>query len=311
MTIQSFTGRIDTNNEFVTVESVATGFTFVEGNTYTMQVQNSCYLKVADAVFSVSNEKFNYTAGSEDMYIKTNYTSVVLTILENEGGSEPTPPVTTYTFTISPTPNDATVTLTATGATQDGNSITAADGTEISYSVAKEGYTTVSSTYTLDGADHTESVTLQAESISLSLNVGKLMDDRTLLSPHLAKSLSSLSVNESTTLTAEIFNASTGTSATVDWSDYITGLPTNTTQLTVTRTSDATYTDIDGWDTEYTTKVGAISYENNDITEFTNIPVSWTITPAKMIVVIDQELGSDRLVISDSTNHYKEVTLFR
>lgn len=47
-----------------------------------------------------------------------------------------------YTLTIAPTPNDATVVLTADGYTQSGNSITVVDGTTVNYSVAKSGYTT-------------------------------------------------------------------------------------------------------------------------------------------------------------------------
>ncbi len=47
-----------------------------------------------------------------------------------------------FTLTISPTPADAIVTLTATGYTQTDNSITVADSTTVSYSVAKSGYTT-------------------------------------------------------------------------------------------------------------------------------------------------------------------------
>lgn len=85
MTIQSFTGRINTNNEFVTVESVATGVTFTVGNTYTMNVSNSAEVKVANAIFPITNEKFQYKAGADDLYIKTQdgYTCT-LTILENE-----------------------------------------------------------------------------------------------------------------------------------------------------------------------------------------------------------------------------------
>lgn len=43
------------------------------------------------------------------------------------------------TFTINPTPNDANVTLTATGYTQVGNSITVPYGTTVYYTVAKAG----------------------------------------------------------------------------------------------------------------------------------------------------------------------------
>lgn len=47
-------------------------------------------------------------------------------------------PVVTYTVTISPTPADATVTINGVVRT----SITVSEGTEVSYSVAKTGYTT-------------------------------------------------------------------------------------------------------------------------------------------------------------------------
>ena len=47
-----------------------------------------------------------------------------------------------YTYTINPTPSDATVTLTAAGYTQDGNSITVYKNTYVSWSVSKTGYET-------------------------------------------------------------------------------------------------------------------------------------------------------------------------
>lgn len=68
-----------------------------------------------------------------------------------------------YTFTINPTPNDATVTLTATGEVQAGNSITVDDGTTVSYSVEASGYVSQSGTYTVNGADHEETVVLVEE----------------------------------------------------------------------------------------------------------------------------------------------------
>lgn len=60
-----------------------------------------------------------------------------------------------YTFTIDATPNDATVTINDVEQT----SLTANVNTEITWSVAKEGYTTQTGTYTLI-ADKTETVTL-------------------------------------------------------------------------------------------------------------------------------------------------------
>lgn len=81
----SFTGEINTHNEFVKVSDVA-DFTFIEGNIYTMQVQNDAYIKIFDAIFYVSGsgEKFSYKAASSDLYIKTSNLGCILTILENE-----------------------------------------------------------------------------------------------------------------------------------------------------------------------------------------------------------------------------------
>ena len=83
MTIQSFTGTIDTDGEFLLIET-ETGITFTAGTKYTVQVQNQAYVKIADAVFNVTGKEFEYTAGTEDIYIKTTYQPCVLTILENE-----------------------------------------------------------------------------------------------------------------------------------------------------------------------------------------------------------------------------------
>lgn len=68
-----------------------------------------------------------------------------------------------YTVTINPTPNNATVTLTAVGFSQVGNTITVDDGTTVSYTVSASGYTTASNTYTVNGADHTINVVLDQE----------------------------------------------------------------------------------------------------------------------------------------------------
>lgn len=56
------------------------------------------------------------------------------------------PVVSVVTFTLIPDPADATVVLTAEGYTQEGNSISVAPGTTITYTVSKEGYTTQTGT---------------------------------------------------------------------------------------------------------------------------------------------------------------------
>ena len=82
--VDSYTGTIKTDGEWQSVETLA-GITFTAGNTYTMNVINSAEIKVANAIFPISNEKFQYKAGTDDLYIKTQdgYTCT-LTILENE-----------------------------------------------------------------------------------------------------------------------------------------------------------------------------------------------------------------------------------
>lgn len=81
MTVESCTQYIVTNENYVTVES-ATNISFTASKTYTMQVQGSAHIKIADAEFYVFNEKFQYKAGSDDLYIKTSSVGCTLTILE-------------------------------------------------------------------------------------------------------------------------------------------------------------------------------------------------------------------------------------
>ena len=84
MTVESFTGGINTKNEYVLVETL-TGVTFTVGNTYTLQTSEWTNVKVADAEFNVSLFKpFQFVMGSEDIYIKTGFVGCRLTVLENE-----------------------------------------------------------------------------------------------------------------------------------------------------------------------------------------------------------------------------------
>ena len=59
-------------------------------------------------------------------------------------------------FTIVPTPEDATVTLTAEGYPQIGNTISVPPGTSIEYSVSKNNYYTVADTVVVEGDDTVE-----------------------------------------------------------------------------------------------------------------------------------------------------------
>ena len=65
-----------------------------------------------------------------------------------------------YTFTINPTPSDATITLTVDGKTYTQSSITVISGKTVSWSVSKSGYTTQTGSNTVT-EDTTESITLE------------------------------------------------------------------------------------------------------------------------------------------------------
>ena len=81
MTTNSYTGSITTNGIFKTIEEV-TNFTFTSGKSYTIQIQNFAYLKIADAEFTINNQIFTLTVADDDVYIKADG-YVALTILEN------------------------------------------------------------------------------------------------------------------------------------------------------------------------------------------------------------------------------------
>lgn len=68
-----------------------------------------------------------------------------------------------YTFTIVPTPADATVTIN--GVQQ--SSVTVSDGTTLNWEVSKTGFKTQTGSYTINGADHTENVTLAADAFMI------------------------------------------------------------------------------------------------------------------------------------------------
>lgn len=78
---------------------------------------------------------------------------------------------TNYTFSISATPSDATVTINNVQRT----SYSCPAGTSITWSVAKSGYVTQSGTYTMGAEDHTETVTLtQEQTYTLSVSPNSL-----------------------------------------------------------------------------------------------------------------------------------------
>ena len=84
MTTQSYTGTINTNNEFADLATL-TGITFTSGNTYTIQIQNLAEFKVGDAVFTIyTDDPWNFVAGTDAPYVKTDLQDCILTIYESE-----------------------------------------------------------------------------------------------------------------------------------------------------------------------------------------------------------------------------------
>lgn len=85
-------------------------------------------------------------------------------------GEEEEPEVAKYTFTINPSPSDATVILTASGYTQSGNSITVASGTTVTWKVSKTGYTSQNGTQVVTSTS-SKNITLNASSSENTVNL--------------------------------------------------------------------------------------------------------------------------------------------
>lgn len=71
-----------TNTTYETIASL-TSITFTKGKSYAIQIQNIAVVKIADAEFTFTNEKFTFTQDEDDIYIKTPGGRAILTILEN------------------------------------------------------------------------------------------------------------------------------------------------------------------------------------------------------------------------------------
>ena len=125
----------------------------------------------ADAVVEIngtaqSSLTANYGTTINWSVSKTGYVTQSGTfVLTGDTTLTPTLVLEQHTFTISATPNDATVTINGV----ERSTLTADYGTVITWSVAKTHYTTQSGTYTLT-SDHTESVTLALQQFTYTIN---------------------------------------------------------------------------------------------------------------------------------------------
>lgn len=71
-----------TNTTYDTIASLAS-ITLTQGKSYAIQIQNIADVKIANAEFTFTNEKFTFTQDEDDIYIKTPGGRAILTILEN------------------------------------------------------------------------------------------------------------------------------------------------------------------------------------------------------------------------------------
>lgn len=107
--------------------------------------------------------------------VTSNVRIVVATVNDNTGGEDTPVEPTMFTLTISPNPSDATVKLTASGYTQNGNSITVQSGTSVSYAVSKAGYVSKSANVVVN-SNQTITVTLDAASTETQIDLGTITD---------------------------------------------------------------------------------------------------------------------------------------
>jgi hypothetical protein len=80
MTAVSATVTVD-NTSYETLASLA-DITLTATKWYSIQIQNICEWKVADAEFTFKNKEFNWKQGTDDVYIKTSGQPAIITILE-------------------------------------------------------------------------------------------------------------------------------------------------------------------------------------------------------------------------------------
>ena len=81
MTIDSFSGVVNTAGNFATIDTL-TSITLASGTTYRIYVSGPCQLKIGNYVAPKFSEEFDIKAGSEEIKINTGNGSITLSLLE-------------------------------------------------------------------------------------------------------------------------------------------------------------------------------------------------------------------------------------
>ena len=151
-----------------------------------------------------------------------------------------------YTLSVTPTPSDATVTLTAAGYTQSGNSITVPYTTNVSYEVAKTHYGTKTGTKSVT-KDENINVSLTKNQYTITVNPTPSNATVSLTATGFAQSGNSITVDALTTVnytvSASKYVSKSGTITADNSKTVDVSLAKETYKLTVNPTpSDATVT---------------------------------------------------------------------
>ena len=176
-----------------------------------------------------------------------------------------------YTLTINPTPADATVTLTAAGYVQSGNSITVPYDTTVSYSVSRTGYATQTDSYTLGTADHTVNVSLVKNNYTLTINPTPNDATVTLTAAGYTQSGNAITVPYETSVNYSV--ARTGY-ATQTGTETVTS--THTTAVSLTKNNYTLTVNTDPADATVNFSTGTVS--GHDCTVPYDTTVSYTIS---------------------------------
>lgn len=168
---------------------------------------------------------------------------------------------TTYTFTIVPTPSNATVTINSVQRT----SYSCPAGTSITWQVAATGYVSQSGVYTMGAADHTENVTLtQEQTYTLSVSPNSVSFAYDTYSTNKWDNIGEtiqIDGNDSWSLTMPSWCRSYGDTTSGTAPQYIKVSPSSPNTSSTARTGTITITGTHGATATVSLTQAALSYE--------------------------------------------------
>lgn len=265
---------------------------------------------------------------------------LVLTVNGIEGYivalDQPSASAVNYTFTVVPSPSDATVKLTVNGSTTTGTSVSCTAGTTVYWEVSKTNYVTQSGSYTMTAANHTENVTL-VYNYTLSVSPNSLTFDYDKYGYVSGSKLVTITSNQSWTMTATgVFRIGSSAATTASGSgngsysifpnSTNTGSSARTGTLTITgaNSGSATVSLTQNYNTTALQSIAIDGPDTLDITDAssyievytpsntTQIGVQWSITSGSTYctgTVEDVGGGGDSYVLRPTANAYEGASI--